>query len=48
MKLVKEQYLKLAQKYHPDSSTGLSESEKSSNEENFIKIKESFDRITVL
>lgn len=41
LKKVKEQYLKLAQKYHPDSGAEADEAV-------FINVKESFDRIVQL
>ena len=41
LKKVKEQYLKLAQRYHPDSGAEADEAA-------FIKVKESFDRIVQL
>ena len=39
--LVKEQYYKLAQKYHPDAG----ESNEKDETEEFIKVKASFDRL---
>ena len=46
MKKVREQYLKLAQKYHPDS--GGQQAANPDDDAKFIKAKESFDRIVVL
>ena len=42
--VVKEQYYKLAQKYHPDTG----ESNDKDDTEEFIKIKDSFDKIMEL
>ena len=45
LKTIREQYLKLAQKYHPDA-TAKAETEE--QEEAFIQMKESFDRLIEL
>ena len=44
LKTIRDQYLKLAQKYHPDAAV----SEDSAPNEQFIQVKESFDRLTEL
>ena len=44
LEAVKEQYYKLAQKYHPDTG----ESNQKDETEEFIKVKNSFDRIMEL
>lgn len=46
MKLVREQYLKLAQKYHPD--TVQDKKTFKNNDEAFIQVKESHDKIVIL
>ena len=43
LKVIREQYLRLAQKYHPDASV----EDKAPNEQ-FIRVKESFDRLSQL
>jgi len=49
LKIIREQYLKLAQKYHPDVSTeSANGADTSENEERFIKVKDSFDRLVFL
>ena len=50
MKVVREQYLKLAQKYHPDVTSEKSNEkyDPKNNDEAFVNVKESFDRITTL
>ena len=48
IKLVREQYLKLAQKYHPDTSDQSNQEQVSANEETFIRVKESFERLVFL
>ena len=47
MKVVREQYLKLAQKYHPDRSVENSE-QAAVNEAIFVKMKDSFERLVNL
>ena len=47
MKVVREQYLKLAQKYHPDRSVENPE-QAAANEAIFVKMKESFERLVNL
>ena len=48
IKRIKEQYLRLAQKYHPDVVANSDEHDESSAEEMFIEVKSSFDRLVEL
>lgn len=47
MRIVREQYLKLAQMYHPDRSVEDQE-QAAANEAIFVKMKESFERLVDL
>ena len=49
LKTIREQYLKLAQKYHPDAvKGGEAKAQTEEQEEAFIQMKESFDRLVEL
>ena len=47
MKIVREQYLKLAQMYHPDRSVENKE-QATANEAIFVKVKGSFEKLVDL